>query len=426
MIYRDPSDPEAPFTSPATIGASVGNDGISLLNSLVSNINSKQVPKRALFSNLPFEIGPGFAISVKGYNILQRQKPARSCYVWLDGEKAQIATGETTQMAEDTARTVQKTEIKKAYKFGGEQVLFTKEEQKELKNFGPPGLRIIGFKPQSMLPTWASVNKSTFIYPSEEDYVGSTRVFAALWQKLLKDDKMGLAWYIPRVNANPQLVALLPSQERLDESKQQITPAGLWVFPLPYADDLRTPAEGPAPIVSSNDLTDKMHVVIQQLQLPGAIFDPHKYPNPALQWHYRILQAMALDEEIPEFKDSDDKTVPKYRQIDKRAGPYVVDWGMLLEEEYNHWMKTHDHSVAGMKRGPSEPKGAPAKKIKPKDSSGSLDGMSMDEMTKLVKTGKVSTATVSLLKEWLTGRGLSTSGRKADLVERVEEYFEHK
>jgi ATP-dependent DNA helicase 2 subunit 1 len=427
VIYRDPTDPDAPITSSTPIKSSAGDDGISLLHSLISNVNSKQVAKRALFSNLPFEIGPDFKISVKGYNILQRQKPARSCYVWLEGEQAQIATGETVQMAEDTARTVQKTEIKKAYKFGGEHVLFTKEEQKELKNFGPPVLRIIGFKPQSMLPTWASVHKSTFIYPSEEDYVGSTRVFAALWQKLLKDKKMGLAWYIPRVNANPQIVALLPSQERLDEStKQQITPAGLWVYPLPYADDLRTPAEGPAPIVSPDSLTDLMHTVVQQLQLPGALFDPHKYPNPALQWHYRILQAMALDEEIPIFKESDDKTVPKFRQIDKRAGPYVIDWGVRLEEEYNLRAKSQEHRLGGVKRGGAELKGAPAKRAKAKELGESLEGVSMDDMKKLVKSGKVGTATVAMLKEWLAGNGLSISGKKADLVERVEEYFENK
>lgn len=38
-------------------------------------------------------------------------------------------------------------------------------------------------------------------------------------------------------------------------------------------------------------------------------------PSAALQWHYRILQAMALEEDIPE--QPDDKTIPKYRQIDK-------------------------------------------------------------------------------------------------------------
>lgn len=167
-------------------------------------------------------------------------------------------------MAEDTARTVEKIEIKKAYKFGGEQVVFTKDEQMEIKNFGPPGIRIVGFKPQSMLPIWASISKSTFIYPSEEDFIGSTRVFAALWQKLVKDKKMALAWYIARKNAKPLVVAILPSQERLDEtSKQQIIPAGLWLYPLPYADDIRSPPELPRPIVSPDTLIDKMRVIVQ-------------------------------------------------------------------------------------------------------------------------------------------------------------------
>jgi ATP-dependent DNA helicase 2 subunit 1 len=246
---------------------STGGDGISLLANLISDINSKQVAKRALFSHLPFEIGPGFKISVKGYNILQKQAPARSCFIWLGGETAQIAVGETAKMVEDTGRDVQSGDVKKAYKFGGAQVLFTPDEQKELKNFGPPVLRIIGFKPQSMLPMWAAIKKSTFIYPSEEDYIGSTRVFAALWQKLLKDKKMGVAWYIARKNAAPMLVAIIPSQERLDEvTGGQVVPAGLWIYPLPFADDIRSNPDVPKPLLAPDNLVDEMRKVVQQVR----------------------------------------------------------------------------------------------------------------------------------------------------------------
>jgi ATP-dependent DNA helicase 2 subunit 1 len=403
------------------------------LNALISNINSKSVPKRALFSNLPFEIGPGFKISVNGYNVMQPQKPARQSYIWLNGEQAQITVGESAQMAEDTARVVQKAEIKKAYRFGGEQVLFTKEEQKELKNFGPPGLRIIGFKPQTILPFWASVDKSTFIYPSEEDYVGSTRVFAALWQKLLKDEKMGIAWYIARVNAKPQLVGMLPSRERLDDvTKQQVIPAGLWLYPLPYADDIRNPPEMPPPLVSPDNLVDMMRVVIQQLQLPGAKYEPAKYPNPALQWHYRILQAMALEEEIPEFRDGDDKTIPKYRQIDKRAGEYVVEWGVALEEQCRVMGKekaSKPHG-AGVKREADDEKGGATKKAKAgagqTRSSGRdmLGGMSADQLKKQVEDGKLAKATVAELRELLSSKGLETKGVKSVLMDRIEEWLE--
>lgn len=236
-------------------------------------------------------------------------------FIYLDGEKAQIAVGQTTKMAEDTARTVDKVEIKKAYKFGGDAVFFTPEEQQELKNFGPPVLRIIGFKPQSMLPYWASGQKSTFIFPSEEDYVGSTRVFAALWQKLLKDKKMGVAWYIPRKNASPVLVAILPSAEKLDEvTGRQVIPQGLWLYPLPCADDIRPMHDHPGKVVAPYPLIDQMRKVVQLLQLPKAAYDPSRYPNPSLQWHYKILQAIALEEELPDTPE--DKTIPKYRQIE--------------------------------------------------------------------------------------------------------------
>ena len=301
---------------------------------------------------MPLEIGPGFKISVKGYIIFKRQEPKRSCYVWLEGEKPQIATGVTTQMADDTARTVEKVEIKKAYKFGGEQITFTPEEVSSLRHFGDPGIRIIGFKPQSMLPFWANTRPSTFIYPSEDDYVGSTRVFSALQQKLLKDQKIGLAWFVARKNATPVITAVLPGAERKDENGAQIIPPGMWLTPLPFADDIRQNPETNL-IRAPEGLTDRMREVVQQLQLPKAIYDPRKYPNPALQWHYRILQSMALEEDLPEKPE--DKTIPKYRQIDKRAGPYVIDWGHELHKEYEEWRKENDtsSSVSAKRPAPS-------------------------------------------------------------------------
>lgn len=246
---------------------------------MLSSINSKAVPKRALFSNLPLELGPGFRISVRGYILFKRQEAKRSCYVWLNGENAQIATGVTTEIADESSRVVEKVEIKKAFKFGGEQIAFTPEEITELRNFGNPGIRIVGFKPISMLPIWANLRPSTFIYPSEDDYVGSTRVFAALQRKLLEDKKMGIAWYVARKNAAPQIAAILPGDEKLDDVGLQVIPPGLWIMPLPFADDIRQNPETTL-IRAPEPLIDLMREVIQQLQLPKALYDPGKYPNP--------------------------------------------------------------------------------------------------------------------------------------------------
>ena len=375
---------------------------------------------------MPFEIGPGFRISVKGYNILQKQSPARSCYIWDKGEQLQQAIGTTTQ-ADEEGFAIDIARIRKAYKFAGTQVLFTEEEQKQLKKWEPPVIRIIGFKPQALLPLWASVRKSTFIYPSEEGFVGSTRVFSALWQKLLKGKKMGIAWHIARTNANPVLVAILPSAERLDETtKHQIFPAGLWLYQLPFADDLRNPPPLTAPIQAPDLLIDQMRDIVRQLQLPKGIYDPSKYPNRSLQWHYKLLQVAALHDETPE--DMEDKSIPKYRQIKKYSGEYIYRWNETLDKEVRAWQKESYGGIDGapIKRGHEEDdEDKPKKKIKAehKDKT-DLTHYTKEEIWKLVAKGAISKYTLADLKDFLHAKGEKTTGKKADLVERVEQWAE--
>lgn len=429
IVYKSsPADPEAPAHMQAdTKSGTAGGDGISLLNSLLSSINSRSVPRRTTFSNIPFEIGPDFKISVNGYLLFKRQEPMRSCYVWLGGEQPQIVEGVTTLIADDTARTVEKTEIRKAYKFGGDQISFTPEEQQTLRDFGEPIIRIIGFKPLSALPFWANVKHPTFIYPSEEDYVGSTRVFSALHQKLLRDKKVGLVWFIPRRNAAPILGAMIAGEEKADENGVQKLPPGMWILPLPYADDIRQNPDTTHQ-VASGELTDQMRKIIQQLQLPKAVYEPFKYPNPSLQWHYRILQAIALDEDLPDKPE--DKTVPKYRQIDKRAGDYVMAWSEQLDKQ----AATIKASMA-----PTGPKSTLAKRgVKEQrdsadDDSGNVakkpkveEGGSVEDLRRHFEKGTLAKLTLPVLKDFLTSRGRSAAGKKADLVERVEEFFETK
>jgi len=279
IVYRAlPGDENAPAPLTSAAKASESGGGISLLQSLISNVNSKVAPRRAFFT-VPFEIGPGLRIGVKGYMIIKRQEPHRTCYVYTDGEKTQLVHGSTTMLAEDTARTVDKTEVKKAFKFGGETILFADDELKKIKYFGDPVLRIIGFKDLKLLPIWATTKHPCFIYPSEMDFVGSTRVFSALQQKMLKSKKFALCWFIPRRNAAPVLAAAVASAEKLDEDGKQLSPPGIWIMNLPFADDVRQNPETTT-VSAPGSLIDLMRIVVQQLQLPKAVYDPQKYSNP--------------------------------------------------------------------------------------------------------------------------------------------------
>ncbi|KAK5660331.1 hypothetical protein OQA88_12872 [Cercophora sp. LCS_1] len=409
IIYRNPT---AESGLSDAVNTSKSGDGLTLLNSLISNINSKQTPKRSYFSNLPFELAPGLTISVKGYIPLHRQTPARTCYVWSGGEEFQLAQSETTKI-DDTTRTVEKSEVKKAYKFGGEYIYFNPEEIKSLKHMGDKGLRVIGFKPRSLLPLWASVKKSIFIFPSEEGYVGSTRVFSALWQKLLKSDKMGLGWFVARENANPILVGILPSQ---NPDETHFLPAGLWLYPLPFADDVRS-VDLDVGLRSPDDLTDQMRHIVQNLQLPKAMYNPAKYPNPALQWHYKVLQTMALGEEVPE--KADDATVPKYRQMDKRIGGYLSELKQSIAENAQVFMEKR-----ALKREAEDDGERPAKRTKAPAAKKPSGSMNNAQLKAAIEQGTLKKLTVAELKDILVGKGVSAVGKKADLLEKVEQWVE--
>ncbi|KAK4231399.1 SPOC like C-terminal domain-containing protein [Podospora fimiseda] len=417
IVYRDPAAEAAGAAD--EVKTSKSGDGLTLLNSLISNINSKQTPKRSYFSNLPFELAPGLTISIKGYMPLHRQAPARTCYVYLGGEQAQLAQSETVKMDSET-RTVEKSETKKAYKFGGEYIKFEEKEVKSLKDFGGRVLRIIGFKSQSRIPMWASVKKSTFIFPSEEGYVGSTRVFSALWQKLLKSKKVGIAWFVARTNANPVMVAIMPSGSLSEDgSDTPYLPAGLWLYPLPFADDVRTVDIAAKPR-TADELADKMREIVANLQLPKAVYNPLKYPNPSLQWHYKILQASALEEETPQ--DHEDLTIPKYRQIDKRVGGALAEWKEELEQKAHELVQSR---AVKREMDIDEDEERPAKRSKPAAKKAAGGGqMSNAQLKAAFEKNTLKKLTVAELKDVLASKGLSTVGKKADLLEKLEQWIE--
>ncbi|EZF24226.1 ATP-dependent DNA helicase II subunit 1 [Trichophyton rubrum D6] len=255
----------------------------------------------------------------------------------------------------------------------------------------------------------------TFLYPSEEGYVGSTRTFSALHQTLLKQSKMALVWFVPRRNAAPVMAAMIAGEEKLDDNGEQTIPPGMWILPLPYADDIRQNPETNH-ITAPDSLINKMRPIIRQLQLQNAQYDPRRYPNPSLQWHYKILQALALEEDLPEKPE--DKTKPKYKAIDKRTGDLVIEWGEELEAQYRALEKSQPATSTLVKRpAPS------AKEIKEEPASKKAKTEELEDIKAHYEKGTLNKLTVAVLKDFLTSHSLPTSGKKADLVERVEEHF---
>lgn len=139
----------------------------------------------------------------------------------------------------ESSQVIPKETVQRAFKYGGEHIVFSQEELKQIRNFGEPILRILGFKPISTLRFWDNLRPSYFIYPSDASVAGSIRTFASLHKKLLKDELMGIAWLIPRRNQAPVFAAVIPQAEELDEKGAQSTPPGMHCVILPFLDDIR-------------------------------------------------------------------------------------------------------------------------------------------------------------------------------------------
>ena len=67
----------------------------------------------------------------------------------------------------DTQNPLKYEDIKKGFKYGGEQVVFTKAEVDQMKHFDDPGLVLMGFKPEDRLKRQYNVKDGSIIYPDE-------------------------------------------------------------------------------------------------------------------------------------------------------------------------------------------------------------------------------------------------------------------
>lgn len=141
---------------------------------------------------------------------------------------------------------------------------------------------------------------------------------------------------------------------------------------------------------------------------------------------------MALEEEVPETPD--DKTIPKYRQIDKRCAGYLMEFGEVFDKTYKSFTRHKETKLStGRKRGThpgaededdeEDEKPKPKKRVKKEPESQTSGGITDQEMADINDKGQISKQSVASLKDFLKARGESATGKKLDLVERTQSYL---
>ena len=145
--------------------------------------------------------------------------------------------------------------------------------------------------------------------------------------------------------------------------------------------------------------------------------EPDNSPSAALQWHYRILQALALGEDIPEVPD--DKTIPRYRQIDKvrsllsslptfhgltslqRVGSYITSWGDELQAQHSAW----EQESRPAKRAAPPADDLAVRGKRPKTAEEGIDDAGMKKMFGKGDVAKVGTRSLSCVRALSTQEG---------------------
>lgn len=224
--------------------------------------------------------------------------------------------------------------------------------------------------------------------------------------------KAAIARLVRRKNAYPVFVALLPQLEKLDDEGVQEKPPGFNVVMLPYADDRRSnPLKDKATgefasfVPATENQIDAAKSFVEKLNIKAG-YRPGRYPNPALQWHYTVLECIALDQELPAPEEAEDNTLPKYAAIEKRVGPLISTWRALIQNETRYSAPT--------------PTAKPERSRAPRAAAEISDV----QMKADVASGKVSKHTVADLQSWLERHDVKMKGKKGDYIEKVTEICE--
>lgn len=368
-------------------------------------------------AKLSFEIGDGISIGVGVYSLLRDGRASQKA-INLDRETNDIVTSVTEHLKvtkenrdevdEEEPQPKQmpllKSELIYFQEYGGERVEFTDTEMKYLKNpFGPPMLRLIGFKPASLLSKekWF-LKKGYFLFPNEDIIEGSTVAFKALHQACIETGMVAICILCTRVNSRPIDVALSPSTHPLGLDID----TGFDVINIPFVENVRNLPEmddGEGVNISL------AHKTVMKDTIKAIKFDykSDMFEDPKIQSLNKNLEAIALhDDDMEPFVDTTKPSSERFNGLDDD----------LFLEIFGPF-----GSVA-IKRPPPSNEGGNSKKAKTEEIDESL-------LQSRLSSQKVNQYTIAELKLILKLKDIPqlpalTGLKKAELVELVYNNFD--
>ncbi|TYI96184.1 hypothetical protein E1A91_D01G053400v1 [Gossypium mustelinum] len=404
------SRPDSEFNVSTFYADLIGLDGEDLaqfmpsasqkLEDMKDQLRKRMFTKRVV-RRIEFQIANGLSIELNTYALIRPTVPG--AITWLDSVTNHPLKTERSLICEDTGALIQ--EPPKLFQpYRNENVKFLPVEIAEIKRISPGKLRLLGFKPLSCLKDYYNLRPSTFVYPSDQEVVGSTCIFIALHRSMLKHNRFAVAYY--GASYHPQLVALV-AQDEITSAGAQMEPPGMHMIYLPYADDIRDDeeifpdTEEDAPR-ADEDQIQKAAALIKRIYVKD--FSAFQFANPALQRHYAVLQALALaEDDIPETID---ETAPDEEGLTR---PAVVRAAEAFK-----------HSVYGDSYDEESDMGKEKMSEASRKRKAIAENAAKDyDWGNLADKGQLKNLTVGDLKVYLNAHNLTVSGKKEALISRI-------
>ncbi|XP_078494150.1 X-ray repair cross-complementing protein 5 [Ciona intestinalis] len=305
-----------------------------------------------------------------------------------------------------TGEMLMPSDVKLYQTWAGKDIVFEKEEVTSMKQLCDVGISVLGFQPRAnTIKPWHHTRPAQFIYPDDGDLKGSSTFFTALLQKCLDKDYVAICRFVPRASTSMRNIALLPQMEEVDpETSGQIKPSGFFIVYLPFADDVREtdlPEDQASP---TEEQVQSAEAIIRKLRFK---YDPNNFDKPALQTHYKNLEAMALAKEAPD--PVTDHTAPDVEKIDRKVGPLVETFKSLVyPKNYDPTKTTTKHKSNSTTRE--------SKRAKTENTEVNIQ--------EAVKNNALGKYTVVQLKKICRELEVKCTGRKADLISAITSYYE--
>ncbi|KAF4028831.1 Ku C terminal domain like [Phytophthora infestans] len=182
----------------------------------------------------------------------------------------------------------------KAYRYGSEKVPFASADIEFFKFQTEKSLKALGFLDRSQL-NHSKFIAGTDVFIAEPGKPHAATCFAALIDAMVELDQVIIARFVPRKNAAPKIVALIPHAPSSGENFY-----AMWAQQLPYEEDVRnyefaplktrkyTPSSEQQAL--ADKLVDSLSIRDDKADEVGACF------NPVIRRFFHAVSMRALDE----------------------------------------------------------------------------------------------------------------------------------